>query len=401
MISLLPQFLKIKIGEKRVFGLDIVRCFAILTVVLGHSYDLIPGAKESKFLQLLPFPDGVSVFFVLSGFLIGGILIKTLETKKYSFSVLLNFWKRRWLRTLPNYFLVLIIIIAVTRFVTGEFNYPKTPLYFIFFQNFNWPHPHFFDEAWSLSIEEWFYFIVPLLVFIGLHLFPSSVKKSVLIVIFVVIIFTIMLRYYRYLHMSELTIEIWAGYFRGTVLTRLDNIVAGVFGAYLAHYHKDFWVIYKNQFLTSGILLLLFTAYIPRLFFMDSSFYWCNLSFIFAELGILLCFPFFSQVKTGAGKVYKFVTYTSLISYSMYLVHGALLLHLIIARIHFLQQNSFAILFFRYTIYWITIYIFSILQYKYFEQPILSPRNKKVIGAAGNSFDAKAKKIMKISKAPI
>ncbi|MDG1661044.1 MAG: hypothetical protein P8H40_06680 [Winogradskyella sp.] len=51
---------------------------------------------------------GVDIFFVLSGFLIGGILLRKLEAGQTSFSDLVRFWKRRWLRTFPNYFVVLI-----------------------------------------------------------------------------------------------------------------------------------------------------------------------------------------------------------------------------------------------------------------------------------------------------
>ena len=55
--------------------------------------------------------DGVSIFFVLSGFLIGGILIKVLETEPATFKTLFNFWIRRWFRTLPNYLFILLILI--------------------------------------------------------------------------------------------------------------------------------------------------------------------------------------------------------------------------------------------------------------------------------------------------
>ncbi|MEO6230503.1 MAG: acyltransferase [Ferruginibacter sp.] len=392
---------KIEIDKKRIYGLDIIRCFAILTVVLTHSFDLLPNSKENKFINLLPFPDGVAVFFVLSGFLIGGILIKVLEKKEYSFNTLFNFWKRRWLRTLPNYYFVLLIIIAVTYFVTGGFIQSNVFLYFIFCQNITGHHPPFFTEVWSLSAEEWFYLLVPMIIFSSIQVLRITPKKAVLLTIIAIIIFTILFRFYRYQHITVTSVETYGSMFRNTVATRLDNIMFGVLGAYIAYYFNQVWIKYKNQSLIAGITICLLTKYISFLYFPTSAFYWCNLSFIFAELAILLCFPFFSQVKSGDGKVYKFVTYTSLIAYSMYLVHGALILHLIIARIHFLQQSSFVMLLCRYTIFWITIYLVSILQYKYFEKPIMSIRNKKVINTAANSVEAHEKQIKHISKSPV
>src|SRR5689334_3382371 len=94
--------LKLEIDEKRVYGLDILRAAAILFVVILHGKNVLPHAGRD-FLQLFVF-DGVTIFFVLSGFLIGGVLIKILEKQTATFKTLLNFWQRRWFRTLPNYY---------------------------------------------------------------------------------------------------------------------------------------------------------------------------------------------------------------------------------------------------------------------------------------------------------
>jgi peptidoglycan/LPS O-acetylase OafA/YrhL len=120
-----------------------VRALAIFFVVLGHGAHLLPE-KVKAFIFLLPFPDGVTVFFVLSGFLIGGILIKLLENEQASFKTLFNFWTKRWLRTLPAYFLILIILIALSFLTVKGFGFFKVDSYFIFGQNFNTPHPKFF-----------------------------------------------------------------------------------------------------------------------------------------------------------------------------------------------------------------------------------------------------------------
>ena len=92
------QLFKLDLSQNRVFGLDILRFVAIFMVLLGHSMLFVPADIKPMFKQFLL--DGVSIFFVLSGFLIGGILIKQLNREKPTFYGLLDFWKRRWMRYL-------------------------------------------------------------------------------------------------------------------------------------------------------------------------------------------------------------------------------------------------------------------------------------------------------------
>ena len=105
----MKKFLTIEISDKRIYGLDILRALAILFVVVGHGKFLLP--TKLYFLHEAFVFDGVSIFFVLSGFLIGGILIKLLDKSQPAKELLVDFWIRRWFRTLPNYFLVLFILL--------------------------------------------------------------------------------------------------------------------------------------------------------------------------------------------------------------------------------------------------------------------------------------------------
>jgi len=109
---------KIEIDPKRVFGLDILRALAIMFVVAGHGSTLLPP-KIGNISNLFIF-DGVSIFFVLSGFLIGGIFIKLIEENGIETSVLKNFWVRRWFRTLPNYFLILLTLCLLNFFLMKD-----------------------------------------------------------------------------------------------------------------------------------------------------------------------------------------------------------------------------------------------------------------------------------------
>ena len=88
---------KIEIDHNRVFGLDILRALAIMFVVLAHGSFLLP--KKLAFISSLFMFDGVSIFFVLSGFLIGGILIKLIQENGVKIAVLKNFYNRQVKKT--------------------------------------------------------------------------------------------------------------------------------------------------------------------------------------------------------------------------------------------------------------------------------------------------------------
>ena len=103
-MSCIINLFRIKILGNRVFGLDLLRCGAILLVLSVHFVESITPNEVTKFYFTYLHVDGVGLFFVLSGFLIGTILIKDFLKYGISFSTLLNFWKRRWFRTLPNYY---------------------------------------------------------------------------------------------------------------------------------------------------------------------------------------------------------------------------------------------------------------------------------------------------------
>ena len=144
----------------RVFGLDLMRAMAICMVLCSHIlwiYEPNDGIIKQLF-ALFGFL-GVEFFFVLSGFLIGGILDGIYINDNYTIKSVMYFLKRRWFRTLPNYFLILIINIIIT--VTIGYSLPKLGLYFVFLHNGFSKMPTFFPESWSLSVEEWAYIVLP------------------------------------------------------------------------------------------------------------------------------------------------------------------------------------------------------------------------------------------------
>ena len=118
--------------KKRIYGLDLVRAVAICLVLLSHGRYLIqPHIEWASNLRVFGF-IGVELFFVLSGFLISNILIRDrfyLSSLNYK----RQFIQRRWLRTLPNYFLFLLVNIAIYYLVLNSpVNWSS---YFLFLQN--------------------------------------------------------------------------------------------------------------------------------------------------------------------------------------------------------------------------------------------------------------------------
>jgi peptidoglycan/LPS O-acetylase OafA/YrhL len=168
----------IKIDAKRIFGLDILRALAIFFVVIKHGNNLLPS--RLKVVTNFFIFDDVSIFFVLSGFLIGGIIIKTINENGINKKVIFDFWIRRWFRTLPNYFLILLTVCFLNLLFTPGFSFKNVYQYFIFSQNLFQLQPSFFPEAWSLSIEEWFYLLLPICIALITFILKTTYKKSII-----------------------------------------------------------------------------------------------------------------------------------------------------------------------------------------------------------------------------
>ncbi len=367
---------KIEIDPKRVFGLDILRALAIMFVVAGHGSALLPP-KIGNISNLFIF-DGVSIFFVLSGFLIGGILIKLIEENGIEISVLKNFWVRRWFRTLPNYFLILLTLCLLNLFFNEGFTFRSVIRYFIFSQNLFWEHTGFFPEAWSLSIEEWFYLIMPLLIGILTITLNKSYKKSVFLACIIIIVLVTLFRSFRFFQISINDINDWDVMYGKQVATRLDSLMFGVVGAYINYFHKSLWIKFKIQLLFTGILILLASKFLLPQFTAIGGIYSCVFSFTLISVGTLFLLPYLSELKTGNGLLYKPITYISLISYSMYLLNLSIVRRWVIGNIPWqeITDNIYIKVVLNYSIYWLLVIGLSILIYKYFEIPMTSLRER-------------------------
>lgn len=365
--------MRLQINPNRIYGLDILRSLAIIFVVLAHGSSFLPERLQNISWHFQY--DGVSIFFVLSGFLIGGILIKLLENKGATAKNLINFWIRRWFRTLPNYFLVLAVLSFLYLNFTNYYSFDQIKYYYIFFQNFCNPHPTFFPEAWSLSIEEWFYLLIPILVFGTIRFFKISVRHSILTVALSIIVVVTLFRWYKFSQIETFNASILDTQFRTQVITRLDSLMYGIVGVYTAYFHQKFWNSHKIFFFIIGIILFAFSKYV-FIYFKVSTLYQSVFSFSTIALATLCLLPFLNSLKKGNGIFYFTFTYISLISYSMYLLN--LSLHTFITKlsIHFLNgQSSISFNVFQYFCFWILTILASIILYKYFELPVMKLRD--------------------------
>jgi len=377
MINRIKNFFAIEFSENRVYGLDILRSLAILEVVYAHGQTFLP--KQFWFIYDIIGFDGVTLFFVLSGFLIGRILIRTLENSPPTTRVLLHFWKRRWWRTLPNYFLVLAFLL-VHHSITKEFRASEHLSYFIFSQNLFYEHPWFFGEAWSLSVEEWFYFLIPILIFLFIRFARLPAKRSFFIVIVLIIISVFAFRVLRfhYLALWEITDFDAGKTFRMQVFTRLDSIMFGVLGAYIFSFFSRFWNSHIKKSFWLGIILIV-GIQVSKNLIDERSFYSCVVMYSLLSFAFLCLLPYFNQLKRGKGKFYKSITCVSLISYSMYLLNLNIVYWVIVQNLpwELIPVRATIIAYFKFLVFWLITGALSTLLYKYYEVPMMSLRDRK------------------------
>jgi peptidoglycan/LPS O-acetylase OafA/YrhL len=368
------------VHNNRVFGLDLLRAIAITLVVVSHcTYILIEETNNPFIISLRSLGAiGVDLFFVLSGYLIGGILLKRIQNDKTSFKDFVWFWKRRWFRTLPNYFLVLVINILIIVAIDGYL--PNTfYLYVPFLQNFISPHPDFFTEAWSLSIEEYSYLILPLILFFSLLLFKRRYSKKTIFlwVTLSIILIQFLIKIEYYILANSISIKEWSSTFRKVVIYRLDVIYYGFILIYCIKEFPEFFKKYRNHlFLFSLVLFSITHLSIYSFELMPQT----NLAFyVFAYLPIIaICcaftFPFAIQLKAFK-RINKLIYFISTRSYAIYLINYSMVL-LNFKKVLNLESMSLFMKAITILIFIMVTLILSEMLYRFFEKPILNYRDR-------------------------
>ncbi len=163
-----PDPPKLPSDHSRLPELDGIRAIAIWMVLILHVfYGWVPSNHDfrpiPRFVMLIIGHGwlGVDLFFILSGFLITGILLDSKEKVHY----FRNFYARRFLRIMPLYFAVVLVFVICYSHYKSYF-----VLSTLFAANladlFHIHTPHGPGVLWSLAIEEHFYLLWPLLVYL-------------------------------------------------------------------------------------------------------------------------------------------------------------------------------------------------------------------------------------------
>ncbi|TCD02675.1 acyltransferase family protein [Pedobacter psychroterrae] len=353
----------VKSNSERKFGLDLIRAIAICLVLVSHF------SKQSEALGFW----GVELFFALSGYLIGQILWRNFNaSENWSLKNVVNFWSRRWWRTLPNYYLFLLIMLLYHYYIRPPFPSLKEFTDFLWFgQNLLSRNHGFYSVSWSLCIEEWFYLVFPVLLWLCTKAGFKD-KQSFNLTFAFLILFSIAVRFYlQYTGTSSI---------RTISLARLDAICYGVAAAYLS---AVFTLSYRLKVLlfTLGLSMLLLSGLVfygmgYTVHFLSNS----QLMLIVVPLAAAVLLPFSSLMERPESRVYSWfivmVEKLSLWSYSIYLSHIPIMftIYLLLDNI---RDHIIGNLFSKILGLTITI-LFSGLIFKFFELPFTRMRPKEL-----------------------
>jgi peptidoglycan/LPS O-acetylase OafA/YrhL len=256
---------------------------------------------------------GVDLFFVLSGFLIGRIIVR--EVDATSTLDVLTFWRRRWLRTLPAYLAMFALLLASGAVVHSASPWIRPWAFLIFLQNylsvggrFNW--------SWSLCVEEHFYLCLPILT----NLLLSRVRglpfrTGLRVLALSALLLSVFSRWYviRATHPSD-----WVDYMQDVYCpthTRLDGLAVGVLLSSLPRFRLSRFVAYLS--LASGLLMV--GAAVAWFRFLTA----CGQVYFVAAVGDGLIMLSMLGYERWMDARVPASTFIAGISYSLYLVHPA------------------------------------------------------------------------------
>ena len=247
----------------RIPELDGIRGVAIAMILVAHCFEIVTRPGSPLAYALVPLRlnwSGVDLFFVLSGFLIGGILLDARESSNY-FRV---FYARRFFRIVPIYAVLLLSvafamhlsdagIIGKKEIFSGRLSW----LYFAFFlQNIGMALHNVWGTfplgvTWSLAVEEQFYLTLPLAIrFLG--------RRALVRFILFAIVCAPLLRTF-FFHRSPSDLFTWY-----TLMpSRADSLLLGVLGAVaLREPRWRAWLLGKRRLTGAIAILLLGAAYL-------------------------------------------------------------------------------------------------------------------------------------------
>ena len=358
----------------RMFGLDVCRTMAVLLVVTGHMLQHSsphPVLAASGLIGLF----GVDLFFCLSGFLIGRILMQeSVHWVAEQEAGLLRFWYRRWMRTLPLYFFFFFVSLKFDW--TGATTIASKLSYLVFAQNLMWSMPDFYGVTWSLAVEEWFYFSFPLMLLLFIAM-GRSPRQAALISIATFVLLPPLLRltlrgnFDDYGSIDESI--------RHVMVFRLDSIGFGVLVAYVSQWHEAlFQRLIKYGWLFFWLVMACVACTKENYFRLAEARAIAPLYFSVSAIAFAGLIPFFTTLRPTRWRLLnRFVKYTSLISYSMYLAH----IFAFVAGMAILRRLSmFDVVYpnpwLVYPIFYALVYLIASGTYFTIEKPFLALRDR-------------------------
>src|SRR6266699_1680656 len=319
-------------NRERQPGLDLLRALAIILVVIYHAgiFGFALPHRLHRFGWI-----GVDLFFVLSGYLIGGQLLAPLARNQ---SINLpRFFSRRGLRIMPAYFVVLAVYFCLP--FLREF--PQiSPLwkFLISVQNINLRGGTAFSHAWSLAIEDQFYLALPLiLILIGCW------PRAGIIIPCIIFIGGLILRAFLAWQnpgdggVSFRGFQLWIYY---PTWTRLDPLVFGVVLAAIEKFRPSWWQRLMNGALwlwLPGLAAIVYGLYIGEGDLTVASCIWQFPLIAFGMAALLVCAVsphlLFRRIEIPGA------AFLASIAYSVYLSHK-LVIH---AVTQFCSSHSIAL----------------------------------------------------------
>ena len=314
---------------KKIYGLDNLRAFAIIMVILFHYPRWFD--HPAWFPEVLKFGwTGVDLFFVLSGFLIASQLFAQIK-KEGSFSIK-DFYIKRFFRIIPIYYFVLAMYFLFPVF-SGDQLLPPLWKFLTFTHNVgftNFMTHRSFGVVWSLCVEEHFYLLLPVTL---LLLLKTGWLKKAGLLLFILFLAGFLIRLYSwyevYIPQSN-GIEnraLWIQTIYYPTYCRLDGLLVGVA---IAGLYKNLPTLffrllkYANGIIGVGLLILTISYF---LFFNSIGFVRSIFSFPKVSIGFG-CMVVGSIMPTSFLYKWKSKVLTKIaeLSYSLYLIHMGVIL---------------------------------------------------------------------------
>jgi len=302
--------------------LDVLRCVAVLLVLARH-------ASAHTFINEAGW-TGVDLFFVLSGFLISGLLFA--EYKKRGAIDFKRFFIRRGLKIYPMFYLLLLVTIPAQLGLHQLGSGWRYLAEFCYVQNYFpglWPH------SWSLAVEEHFYILLPLFLMLLIRVSGDRANpfRGIVIVFPVVAVACLLfrLRTMTSVPPADLTWSI-----SGKALTftheRMDSLFFGVLLGYFYHFVPARLRVFDSRRNAALFAVLAAACVSSAIIFPQTSRFMLTIGFTLLYLGygmILMLSMHVKGILTGAvgwlvEKIGSAFAYVGMYSYSIYIWHVAI-----------------------------------------------------------------------------